>query len=148
MTATYTRQIAAHIYDPETQETTDRIAILPDAVGADQRAHDGETVTVLVDGDPVPAILRGDLYALGESGTGDPVVALVEATEDARTYRIEVLHEGAWIPAPGESSGWTRAEAERAVEAGIPTVDGSPAEWDDARIVAEDDEDEDGEDEA
>lgn len=55
----------------------------------------------------------------------------------APTYRIEVKDEGRWVPAPGESSGWTKAEAERAIAAGIPTMDGSPSEWEDVRMVPE-----------
>jgi hypothetical protein len=53
------------------------------------------------------------------------------------TYRIEVKINGRWEPAPGEATGWTKDEALRAVLAGIPTMDGSPADWEDVRIVKE-----------
>ncbi|ODS54690.1 MAG: hypothetical protein ABS36_11025 [Acidobacteria bacterium SCN 69-37] len=46
-------------------------------VDRDQRAYDGQRITVYIKGEAVPAILRGDLYGLHTSGTGDPVVELV-----------------------------------------------------------------------
>lgn len=44
----------------------------------------------------------------------------------SRAHPAEVKHAGQWIDAPGEGS------------AGIPTVDGSPSDWDDVRMVRED----------
>lgn len=52
-------------------------------------------------------------------------------------YTIEVKHEGRWMPAPGEASGWTKRAAKAAIAAGIPTVDGSPATWQAVRLVRE-----------
>lgn len=59
------------------------------------------------------------------------------ANQRARTYRIEVKTEGRWVPAPGEATGWIKADAERAIAAGIPTMDGSPNDWEDIRMVRE-----------
>ena len=50
--------------------------VLPDCAGLDQRGWDGVNILVLRDGKQVRARLRGDLYGLWTSGTGDPVVAL------------------------------------------------------------------------
>lgn len=57
----------------------------------------------------------------------------------AETYRIEVKHEGRWVPAPGEATGWSKADAERAIAAGIPAMNmnGSLTVWDDVRMVCE-----------
>jgi hypothetical protein len=53
------------------------------------------------------------------------------------TYRIEARENGRWIPAPGESSGWTLKEARRAVELDIYGLDGSRIDSRDVRIVDE-----------
>jgi hypothetical protein len=70
---TYEHQYAARIsgghYDGEG-------VTIPDQVYRDQRAYDGETITVILDGVYCEAILRGDLYGLDTPGTGDPVVVL------------------------------------------------------------------------
>lgn len=74
-TATYTQDVAAKVYAEGS--ITEQLAGLPDHVAADQRAYDGQRVDVMVDDAVVPAVLRGDLYDLQGSGTGDPVVELV-----------------------------------------------------------------------
>lgn len=53
------------------------------------------------------------------------------------TYHIEVREDGRWIPAPGESTGWTLPEAERAIAGPIYGLDGSTYDPTDVRIVAE-----------
>ena len=50
---------------------------IPDQVARDQREFDGKSFPVLRrDGSKARATLRGELYGLWTSGTGDPVVAL------------------------------------------------------------------------
>jgi len=72
MTTTYTFDLkyAAHT-------VKGGIVTIPDQVARAQRDYDGESFPVLRrDGSKARATLRGDLYGLGTSGTGDPVVAL------------------------------------------------------------------------
>ena len=74
MDATYTSQIKAHVMHEHGMTVT-----LPDDVAADQAAHDGQEIEVVGrNGESLRAILRGDLYNLGQSGTGDPVVELID----------------------------------------------------------------------
>lgn len=54
-----------------------------------------------------------------------------------QTYRIEIRDAGQWVPAPGEATGWTLAEARRAVSAGLRGMDDTPIAADDVRIVDE-----------
>lgn len=65
-----------HTYDLHYQaHQGNRRVILPDAVATNQRAWDGRTFRAhCLDGRVVRVRLRGDLYGLGTSGTGDPVV--------------------------------------------------------------------------
>lgn len=68
---TFTRQVAAHT------ATGNTYVFIPDQVAENQRGFDGKSFPVLRrDGSKARATLRGDLYGLGTSGTGDPVVAI------------------------------------------------------------------------
>lgn len=80
---------------------------------------------------------RHDLLAqCGEERQREAILA--GRIESVETYRIEVYDGARWVPAPGESSGWTLGEARRAVEAGIPAADGSENfDASDVRIVCE-----------
>ncbi|MFA7585043.1 MAG: hypothetical protein WCY11_02445 [Novosphingobium sp.] len=62
---TYIQRLAAH-------HTNGEIVTVPDQVAADQRGFDGRSFP-LSDGRRV--YLRGDLYGLHTSGTGDMVVS-------------------------------------------------------------------------
>jgi hypothetical protein len=53
------------------------------------------------------------------------------------TYRIEILDGSRWVAAPGESSGWTLNEAQRAVSSPMHGLDGSQILPDQVRIVDE-----------
>lgn len=67
---TFTRQVAAHT-------ASGGIVTIPDQVAEAQREYDGKTFPVIRrDGSKARATLRGDLYGLHTSGTGDPTVAL------------------------------------------------------------------------
>lgn len=67
MRYTYATRYAAHYGS--------RIVTIPDQVAADQRHYDGQTFPALTaSGTRVRVRLRGELYGLGTSGTGDPVV--------------------------------------------------------------------------
>lgn len=58
-----------------------------------------------------------------------------------RTYTILVLDDdaGGWVRAPGDAAGWTYRDALAAIRAGIPTTDGELFDWDDVRLVRDDD---------
>jgi len=74
MNATFTRGFQAHVLGD-----THTVAI-PDEVADNQAEFNGQTITVRDHmGDQVQAILRGDLYELGASGTGDSIVELIVA---------------------------------------------------------------------
>ena len=59
------------------------------------------------------------------------------STTTVASYRIEVWDDAArdWIPAPGDATGWTRGDAQGAIEAGIVGLDGSTYDADDVRLV-------------
>jgi hypothetical protein len=55
----------------------DYFVYIPDQVARAQRDFDGASFPVLRrDGSKTHAVLRGDLYGLDTSGTGDPVVSI------------------------------------------------------------------------
>ena len=73
MNATYSKGYMAHT-------TNGHMVTLPDDVASDQAACDGLMIWVLTSsGDERLAVLRGDLYGLGSSGTGDPIVELQDS---------------------------------------------------------------------
>ena len=66
---TYTRKYVAHMGADKSGR-----AIIPDQVAGDQKAYDGKTFPALVNGYKVRVMLRGDLYGLHTTGTGDATV--------------------------------------------------------------------------
>ena len=75
MRYTYIRQYAARY--------SEQIVTIPDQVADNQLYYDGKTFPALRrDGSKVRVRLRGELYALGKSGTGDPVVTSPNAAHD------------------------------------------------------------------
>ena len=71
MTHTFTRRYLA-------RTVSGAAVYIPDAVAVDQKHYDGQTFPALrPNGQRVRVKLRGDLYGLWTSGTGDAIVSTI-----------------------------------------------------------------------